>query len=196
MTELYRRFDPQTRRLAYVTPPSAAGGTTGDTNAVRFHFLYPNGFDLNTYRPYIVFGVKNAIGQNYTFSRDSQPAFNGKEFIIPNEVMVRVKGNKLAYQLVFIRYDQNSGFSQEIHSLTDTILVASSIDIPVSIEPELDARLDAIEDLLKSGGENQALVSNGLGDMPVWTDYPTTERIYITEQDGFSVDTVTIRRSS
>lgn len=55
MTEIYRKFDPQTRRLT-AERPSSAGGVKGDSKALTLHFSYPPGF-LTGKKCYIAFDV-------------------------------------------------------------------------------------------------------------------------------------------
>lgn len=133
MTDLYREYNPQTRRLSPVAAKYA--GQAGDSLATVLHFTYtdptyPNIGTGSTQRtPFIIFDViDSTTGQGYLYTTGSTPAFDGYTFAIPWEVTVNCTNNRVGYQIAFINNTTSTGSTVDIAQLISTSAELSAID--------------------------------------------------------------------
>lgn len=99
-TQIYRVFDPATRVLTPLR--NRFSGQVGDSYSTRLHFEYPTGW-LDGKKPFIIFDVKDDLGNTIMYDPDSDDAFDGTTFDIPWEVTHRAVNNRLSYQLAFVK---------------------------------------------------------------------------------------------
>lgn len=136
MTVIRRVFDLETRTLkgkerCYVGQPN-------DHLSTRIEFDYNpiNAITTMGYVPYIMFNIMDDWGQPIVYGPGSSPAFDGKSFEIPYEVMSRVKTSRLEYQLWLVRdnkswtgdrYQLEANGAEYLHSGIDGFAVKGGI---------------------------------------------------------------------
>lgn len=145
-THIYKRYDPQSRKLVTVRPNSS-GGTTEDSSSTVLHFTYTQAGYLENHTPYIIFDVKNNQGEYVYFYPGSAIPFDGVTFPIPYSVMNAVKNNYLKFVLAFstlgeeldhVEFEQSALDVLQIpHSVSDALLVRAGIptDLPQNAGP-------------------------------------------------------------
>lgn len=138
MSDLYRYYDPDTRKIVR-KDGNALGGTVGDDNATTLHFEYPRGF-MDSRIAYIVFNVKGDNGNYLYYSYNTTPAFDGYSFTIPSNVLSRVTRNNLSYGLGFIQganNNQGAGLPDQLaieNSIAQNLIISTFPPKPSEIE--------------------------------------------------------------
>lgn len=146
-THIYKRYDPQSRKLVSVRPNSS-GGTTEDESSVVLHFSYTQKNYLDDHVPFIVFDILDESGKRIYFSPVSRPAFDGLTFAIPYSVSHRASQNMLRYVLVFTQDGVDSELIIEQSALEELPLTHSFIDA-LLIRKGLPVELPRVYNVIK-----------------------------------------------
>lgn len=151
MTDIYRRFNVETRSL--VATERRYCGQVNDAGSTTLHFTYdPVDFlehrgegrpDLEYWVPYIMFSVADDYGNPCIYGPDprtSTPTFDGYTFDIPWEVTNRVKSARLEYQLFFVKNTVKiDPFGADRCKLDRTVYLQSAID-GIAVKPSIGCK--------------------------------------------------------
>lgn len=143
MTELNRLFDVESRALKCVKAKTYAGQALDNMSATLhitysdIDFLSPDE-DGSSWKPYIVFNIRDADGMPFAYGQNSSPSFDGYTFSIPWDILSRMKNGRLEYQLVFSKVQYSVDERGVAVIRNDASNLRSSIDglvIKDSIKP-------------------------------------------------------------
>ena len=115
MTVIRRMIDTQTRQMVDVTNSGSAGGTVSDAHMLTIYVTIPDEWAHLT--PYVVYDVPD---DKYVPYHEVATVSDGEVVIRPSyEVLRRVTGNRLTYQLVFTDGDVTAGTAMDTVIMTD-----------------------------------------------------------------------------